>query len=232
MNEENKHASGPASGTTPPDKGASGSSPLAGGNMTLREKIQRGPAAFMVAAICILVIAVSVNIILTDTGWLHAPDKGAQLPEGLDPEDALTLNLFYPLEGKVALEQRLVPRVTGTRDIAAVAVREFLAGPSGEVPSFVPDAVELMGIYLGQDMVLYMDFSSAMTLNFKGDAVAEFLLLRSLYKTLKANAPGVKGYRVLVDAREVDTIGGHVYILSGLERAVPYKLLEEDEIPQ
>lgn len=232
MNEDNKQASGPASGTTPSYKRASGSSPLVEGNMTLREKIQRGPAAFIVAAICILVIALSVNIILTETGRYYSLDKGAQLPEGLAPEDALSLNLFYPLEGKVALEQRLVPKVTGTRDIAALAVREFLAGPSGEAPSFVPDAVELMGIYLGQDMVLYMDFSSAMTLNFKGDAVAEFLLLRALYKTLKANASGVKGYRVLVDGREVDTIGGHVYILSGLERAVSYKLLEEDEIPQ
>lgn len=225
MNEENK-----------PDRArqerATGSSPLVEGHMSFREKIQRGPAAFIVAALCIFVIALSLNIILTETRLLYTPDHDAQLPEGLDPADALTLNMFYPLDGKVALEQRLVPRVTGARDIAAVAVSEFLSGPSGEAPSYVPDAVELMGIYLGQDRVLYMDFSSAMTLNFKGDAVAEFLLLRALYKTLKENAYGVRGYRVLVDGREVDTIGGHVFILGGLEQAVPYRLLEEDEIPQ
>ena len=244
MNEENNQdrtppeQGAPAEGGTQPEhpkpayRRASGSSPLIEGNMSMREKIQKGPAAVIVAVICIFVIALSVNIILTEMGRFYSPGQGAQLPEGLDPADALTLNLFYPLEGKVALEQRLVPKVTGVRDIAAVAVREFLSGPSGEGPSYVPDAVELVGIYLGQDGVLYLDFSSAMTLNFKGDAVAEFLLLRALYKTLKENASGVSGYRLLVDGREVDTIGGHVYVLSGLERAVPYKLLEEDEIPQ
>ena len=151
---------------------------------------------------------------------------------GLNPEDALELNVFYPIEGKVKLEARLVPIVNGTRAKAAASIGQWLLGPEGEVPSYVPDAVELLGVYIGQDNVMYIDFNSAFALNFQGDAVAEFLLLRSLYKTLSANSDGVRGYRLLVDGTEVDTIGGHIYILDGIERAVPYRLLEEDQIEQ
>jgi len=206
-----------------------GRSPLVDGGLSMREKIQRGPAAIIVAFLCVFTIVLSVYLIVAEIERYQGTGLGLDM-QGLDPSNSVTLNMFYPLEGKVALEQRVVPKVTGTRDMAAVSVREFLAGPSGDEQSYVPDAVELTGVYLDQDRVLYLDFSSAMTLNFQGDAVAEFLLLRALYKTLNENTYGTNGYRLLVDGREVDTIGGHIYILGGLERAVPYRLLEEDEI--
>jgi len=225
---------GTGSGYTPAPPGPerpAGRSPLVDGGLTLREKIQRGPAAIIVASLCLFTIILSVYLIVVEIDRYHGSGQGQGLQE-LDPLNSTTLNMFYPLEGKVALEQRVVPRVTGTRAMAAVSVGEFLAGPSDGAPSYVPDAVELLGVYLGQDRVLYLDFSSAMTLNFQGDAVAEFLLLRALYKTLKENVYGTSGYRLLVDGKEVDTIGGHIYVLSGLERAVPYRLLEEDEIEE
>jgi hypothetical protein len=225
MNEENKHK-----GKADDQRAAPGPSRLMGSDESLRQRIQRGPAAIIVASICIVIIALSVYLIVEGLDFNYEQGITGQDGIELDPSSALTLKLFFPLEGRVALEQRLVPKVTGNRDISAVAVREFLAGPSDEAPSYVPDAVTLAGVYMGQDGVLYLDFSSAMTLNFQGDAVAEFLLLRSLYRTLNENTFGVKGYRLLVDGSEVDTIGGHLYILDGLERAVPYRLMEEDEI--
>ena len=212
-------------------KGSAKGSAEASGDVTARgRKLMKGPAALIVAAIAVTVMALSLYLIFTGMGG----PQGGLMPEhptiGLDPEDALELNVFYPLEGKVKLETRLVRKVTGVREIAAASIVQWLSGPLGDEPSYVPDAVELLGVYIGQDDVLYVDFNSALALNFQGDAVAEFLLLRALYKTLSANSYGVRGYRVLVDGREVDTIGGHIYILGGIERAVPYRLLEEDEI--
>lgn len=168
---------------------------------------------------------------------LSGPERGANGPSlanipstELTPDNSMELSLFFPLEGRVALEQRIIPKVEGARAMAETVLMEFLDGPDIEERSYVPDAVEVLGVYLGKDKVLYLDFTSSLTLNFQGDAVAEFLLLRALYKTLKANLSGLKGYRLLVDGREVDTIGGHIYILEGLERAVPYRLLKEDAL--
>jgi len=231
--EQSSDRTAPVSGadkSSTPLRSAPGSSPLIQGGESLRDKLRKGPAAIIVASLCIFVIVLSGYIVFDALMGSRETGGEAGQVQQLDPSNALTLNLFFPLEGKVALEQRLVPKVTGVRDIAALAVREFLNGPSDEDPSYVPDAVELTGVYLGEDGILYLDFSSALTLNFKGDAVAEFLLLRSLYRTLNENTYGVKGYRLLVDGREVDTIGGHLYVLGGLEKAVPYRLMEEDEV--
>jgi hypothetical protein len=228
MNGENKHING---GDKPQSchRTSSGSSPLKE-RESLRQSIRKGPAAFLVASISIFIIVISVYVVVESLIGVNDFNLDGQQGLGFDPANALALNIFLPLEGKVGLEQRLVPKVAGTRDMAAAAVGEFLAGPPEGLRSYVPDGVELTGVFHGKDGVLYLDFSSAMTLNFQGDAVAEFLLLRSLYKTLTENTSGVKGYRLLVDGSEVDTIGGHIYVLEGLEKAVPYRLMEEDEI--
>lgn len=216
-----------AAGQQSSGRSPSGPSPLTQ-REPLRQRIQKGPAAVIVSSLSILLIILSAYLIFAGFQSRSGSGTDGQQAGGLDPSNALSLRVFFPREDRVALEQRPVPKVSGARDIAAAAVREFLSGPSGEEASYIPDAVELTGVFMGQDGVLYIDFSSAMTLNFQGDAVAEFLLLRSLYRTLKENTQGVRGYRLLVDGREVDTIGGHIYILDGLEKAVPYRLMEED----
>lgn len=198
--------------------------------------LRRGPAIAIISALTLFIVVISAYVItLGPEHGVGVVDGSLELQE-LDPSEAMELKMFYPVTGKVALERRQVRKVTGVRDIATVVINEFLAGPSGgqgsngSLDSYVPRGVEVLGVYLGEDRVLYMDFSSAMALNFQGDAVAEFLFLRALYRSLKENVYGVSRYRVLVDGAEVDTIGGHVFILHGLHEAVPYRLLEEDRV--
>ena len=188
-------------------------------------------ALAFVAALAVFVAALGIYIMVTGT------DKGVNgivsvAEQNLSSDDILELNMFYPVPGKVAFERRAVPRPEGQLAIASAVMHEFFRGPTVSEVSYVPDAVEVLNIYFGPRGTIYIDMPSAISLNFKGDAMAEFLLLRAMYKTLRANVPDVRRYRLLVDGQQVDTIGGHIYIANGLERAVAYKLLEEDEIAE
>jgi len=143
-----------------------------------------------------------------------------------DPKDARTeevdefaenpsfLNIYYPAKGRLEMEERRVAVTGKTEERARAVMEEFLKGPAGMEPSYIPRNAKVREVYPGADRMLYVDLSEEFRRNFQGDAVSEFLLLRGIYESLLSNVQETTDVRLLVEGKEVESIGGH--ILAGL----------------
>jgi spore germination protein GerM len=143
--------------------------------------------------------------------------------------DFTFIRLYYPTDGRLQLYESRVPRKDSNLSIAEATVQEYLKGPSGDVSSYVPSDTRLLGIYLGSDGILYIDLSDEFRGNFQGDALAEFLLLRGLYESLLSNVYGIEGVKILIEGKEVESIGGHISLLSPLGEVVSQTMEENAE---
>lgn len=127
-------------------------------------------------------------------------------------EDLFSLKMYYPLNDRLFTEVRHLPRKTAQLAVAEAAVEEFLKGPSGGVWSAIPGDSRLLGLYKDADQILYVDLSDEFRRNFQGDAYTEFFLLKGLYESLISNVPDIKDIKVLIEGKEIETFGGHLYL--------------------
>lgn len=150
-------------------------------------------------------------------------------PEDVDEslivqEDFFTLRMYYPVNESLLMEERKLPRRTAQLAIAEAVVEEFLKGPTGGVTSAVPGDSRLLGIYKDADQILYVDLSDEFRRNFQGDVYTEFFLLKGLYESLISNVPDIQDVKVLIEGKEIETLGGHLYLLYPLKDIVSAEL--------
>jgi spore germination protein GerM len=138
-------------------------------------------------------------------------------------EDFFDLRMYYPVEGRLEAVERKLPRRTKQYAIAEAVIEEYFRGPGDATKSVVPQNVSILGIYKGSDQVLYVDLSDEVRRNFQGDALAEFLLLKGLYESLLANLQGIQDVEILVEGKEIETLGGHFYLKYPLKNLASYE---------
>jgi hypothetical protein len=126
------------------------------------------------------------------------------------------VKIYYPYGGRLQMEERRLRKEVTRQNIAEATVAEYLRGPAGVKDSYVPDEVEVLGLYFGNDNILYIDLSERFSRGFQGDALAEFLLIRGLYESVLSNVYGVSRLKVLIEGKEVESIGGHISIAKPL----------------
>jgi len=143
---------------------------------------------------------------------------GPNLPSAV--QDFFTLRMLYPEGDHLRTVDKMVPGRTKQSSIAEAVVEEYFKGPGNGAPSPIPMNVKLLGIYRGADQILYVDLSDEMRRNFQGDAKAEYLVLRGLYESLIANLENLQDVKVLVEGREAETLGGHLFLKYPLKSMV------------
>ena len=144
-------------------------------------------------------------------------------PENAKTEDLLVLRMYYRVGNQLQIEERKHSRKTGQIAIAEATVEEYLRGPSNTAASNVPKDVKLLGLYKGADRMLYVDLSDEFKRNFQGDVLTEFLLLKGLYESIISNVEDIQDVKVLIEGKEVETLGGHFYLLYPLKDMVSYE---------
>jgi hypothetical protein len=138
--------------------------------------------------------------------------------EGLPHADSFfTIRVYYPSGNRLQLEERRHPRNNANLTIAEATVEEYLKGPAGATVPSIPRNVRLLGVYRGADRILYVNFSDEIRRNFQGDALAEYLLLKGLYESLISNVEDIQDVKVLIEGKEVETLGGHLYLFYPLK---------------
>lgn len=199
-----------------------------GERSALREGSGDVEGARFLRAVVLAVLALAL-VALAAGGYMLL--RGGVLTGGeAEPIEAelSTIKIYFPTEKGLALEERRVIKSGSPDKAAEVTVGEFLKGPAG-TGSFVPEDAELLGIYNGTDGILYVDLSDEFRSNFQGDARDEFLLLRGLYESIMSSVPGVGGIKILIDGKEIGSIGGHISLPGTLGDAVSHIMVEEDE---
>lgn len=140
------------------------------------------------------------------------PTKETEEKIGRAIENMFTLRIYYPAGGRLQMEERKVQRKTIPMTVAEAVISEFLKGPVNVSVSEIPKDTKLIGLYRGDDGMLYVDLSDEFRRNFGGDAAAEFLLLRGLYESLISNVYDITDVKILIEGREMESLGGHLYL--------------------
>ncbi|MBA3061164.1 MAG: GerMN domain-containing protein [Nitrospirae bacterium] len=140
------------------------------------------------------------------------PTKETEEKIGRAIENMFTLRIYYPAGGRLQMEERKVQRKTIQMTVAEAVISEFLKGPVNVSVSEIPKDTKLIGLYRGDDGMLYVDLSDEFRRNFGGDAAAEFLLLRGLYESLISNVYDITDVKILIEGREMESLGGHLYL--------------------
>ncbi len=160
-------------------------------------------------------------------GYIYFSKKNipAQMPETTRIEvvqnsDFSFVKVYYPSEGRLLMEERKVERQFNMVSIAEAAVGEFLKGPLTPARSNVPQGTKLLKIFAGSDGVLYIDLSDEFRRNFQGDASTEFVLLKGLYDTVISNTQGADDVKVIIEGKEIESIGGHLSALYPLKNTL------------
>ena len=117
------------------------------------------------------------------------------------------------------MEERKVQRLP-EGSLVEQTVKEFLKGPSNTGKSVIPPGTRVLGVYLGSDGILYLDLSDEFRRNFQGDALTEFLVLKGLYESIISNGEAIDDVKLLVEGKEIESIGGHLFALYPLRSTV------------
>ena len=143
----------------------------------------------------------------------------------LKTEDLFLLKIYYPVGDHLQMVERRLPRRSGQLAIAEATVQEYLKGlkaPTGVELSAVPKEARLLGLYRGADRILYVDLSDEIRRNFQGDVFTEYLVLKGLYESLISNVEDVQDVKVIIEGKEAETLGGHLYLSYSLKDVVSY----------
>lgn len=83
-----------------------------------------------------------------------------------------------------------------------------------------PYDVKLSDIYRDNEGIIYIDLSSELKKNFKGDAMEEYSIIAGLYKGIKEKIPDFTAMKILIEGKEVDSFGGHINISEPIDVSV------------
>ncbi len=146
---------------------------------------------------------------------LRQTAEAPQQPDSQD-QDLTSVRVYYPSEDRLVMEERRVKKQTSVVASAEEIVGAYLGGPS-RGKSDVPQGARVLGAYSGNDGVLYIDISDEFRKNFQGDAMAEYLLLKGLYESIISNVSGINDVKVLIEGKEIESIGGHLFAMYPLK---------------
>lgn len=148
---------------------------------------------------------------------MHADQKDDTIPA---KEELFTVRIYYPVGYKLQIEERVLKRKTSQIENAQAIVEEFLKGPAGIEISHMPKDVKPLGVYKDPERIIYVELSEEFRRNFHGDVLTEYLLLKGLYESLTSNLDGIEDVKVLIEGRDLETLGGHFYLSYPLKGTV------------
>jgi spore germination protein GerM len=160
------------------------------------------------------------------------PPSQASLQGDVPPgtEDAVALRLYYPVDNRIDLVEKKVPRRTKQMAMAGAVIEEYFKGPGNVKSSRIPQSVKLLGLYKDSSQMLYVDLSDELRRNFQGDALTEYLLLKGLYESLISNLQDVQDIKILIEGKEAETLGGHLYLKYPLKNTVVYEYKGDSKV--
>lgn len=148
----------------------------------------------------------------------------------LESEDYHTLRMYYPVNNRIQMIEKRLPKRTRQISIAEAVIEEFFKGPGNGNLTYIPQNVKLLGLYKDPDQILYIDLSDEFRRNFQGDAISEYLILKGIYDSLVSNLQDFQDFKILLEGKETETFGGHFYLKYTLRNFLSNELKGENII--
>ena len=125
--------------------------------------------------------------------------------------------IFYPDDTGLKKEGKAVAAGTLPVKMVESILQEYFAGFKNELKNTV-----VRGVYRDRNRIFYIDLSDEFRRNFSGDARYEYYLLKSLYQTIVSNVSDARDVKILIEGREIESLGGRMVITSALQDSVSY----------
>jgi len=143
----------------------------------------------------------------------------APLYSSADPP--MDVKLFFPPDSGnriLATESRTIFKSGEVTNRARQILKLVLDGPleSSMQPS-IPKDTKLQEVFLSNDGVLFVDFSSALSVNHPGGIVNEQATIYSIVDSLLYNLPEIHQVKILIGGTEQETLAGHCLLLLPLD---------------
>jgi len=132
-------------------------------------------------------------------------------------EIKVPVTIFYPGEAGMVKEEKTLAGGSLPVKLAESVLQEFFKGLKNGLNNTV-----VRGVYEDRNKILYVDLSDEFRRNFSGEARYEYYLLKSLYQTLVTNISEVRDVKILIEGREIESIGGHILAILPLRETVWY----------
>lgn len=144
-------------------------------------------------------------------------------------EDLFSLRLYYPSYNSLVMFEKRLPRRTKPAAIAEAVIEEFFKGAPDNSSLSLLHNVKLLGLYKDASQILYIDLSDEFRRSFQGDALSEYLLLKGLHESLISNLQDYQDFKILIEGKEIETLGGHIYLKYPLKNIVAYEFKENSK---
>jgi len=152
----------------------------------------------------------------TEANPFTAPD-----PVHSSADPPVEVKVFFP-PGRgnsiLSFEQRMIFKSPDLTNRAKQILKIVMDGPmtNGLQPA-IPKDTKLQGVFVSTDRVLFVDFSSALSVNHPGGIVNEQATIYSIVDSLLYNLPEIQQVKILIGGTEQETLAGHCLLLLPLE---------------
>jgi hypothetical protein len=175
-------------------------------------------------------VAALILLVVCLVGWLayayYMPGK--PLMEDIERQNRASMpatfsdikvpaTIFYPGDAGLIKEEKTVAAGSLPVKMVESVLHEYFAGFKNELKNTV-----VRGVYRDRNRIFYIDLSDEFRRNFSGDARYEYYLLKSLYQTIVSNVSDARDVKILIEGREIESLGGHMVITSALQDSVSY----------
>ena len=141
----------------------------------------------------------------------QAPVSASDSPL-MESEEFAALRIYLPRDNRLEMTEIKIPKRISSTGSAEAVIEAFFKQASTEGVSCIPQDVALLGIYKEEGQMLYIDLSDEARRNFQGDALSEYLLLKGIYESLVSNVQDFQDVKILVEGKEIETLGGHFHL--------------------
>ncbi|MGO9613829.1 MAG: GerMN domain-containing protein [Dissulfurispiraceae bacterium] len=193
---------------------------------------------YIIAMVSLLIAAVA-GWLITGYYYMSTNERTPRIPlielkdsqKAILPENTLgkeansvTVKIFLPSEEGMTVEDRKILSSSLPVIFAESLVNEYLKGLQGGL-----EETKLIAVYQDRANIFYVDLSDDFRRNFSGDVRQEYYLLKSLYSTVIGNIMGAEDVKILIEGKEIESIGGHFYSLYPLKATVTKDVISEQK---
>jgi hypothetical protein len=132
-------------------------------------------------------------------------------------EIKVPVTIYYPVGKGLVKEEKTVAAGSLPVKMVESVLREYFDGFKTNLKSTV-----VRGVYRDRNRVFYIDLSDEFRRGFSGDAMDEYYLLKSMYQTVVTNVSEVRDVRILIEGREVESLGGHIMTQGPLQEILSF----------
>ena len=150
----------------------------------------------------------------------EAPAPRDESEPSIDPLPRRNVDIYFPstVEDGLVAESREIFDTATAGDQVKQIVNDLLSDPTHEkARRAVPAGTRLRQVYVLDEGVAWLDFSSDLTDNLPGGSMSELLTVYAIVDSVVANVQNVRRVGILIEGHQVETLNGHLSLKQPLK---------------